>query len=657
MATFTASYSVTQADLNNGSIKDTASATGTNPPNIGGPVSATSNEVTVTATQNASLSIVKATTTTSVSHVSDSIPYTFTVTNTGNVTLTAVGVTDLPISPAGLTTSPVCTGLTSPTASCTSSSSTALAPGQVAHFTASYSVTQADLNNGSINDKSSATGTNPAPLGGTTTATSNEVTVTATQNPLLTSVKSSTTTSVTNVGDTISYQFVVTNAGNVTITNVGVTDNPVSPAGSLTSGPTCVSLANPTGTCSGSTVASLAPGQSATFSATYTVTQADLDNGSVSDTATASGTAPNDSPVTGDSNEVTVPVNQTPSISVSKTADPTTVSAVGQTVTYTFVVTNTGNVTLSNASVADVQTAPAGSLTSGPTCVSLANPTGTCSGSTASSLAPGQSATFTATYTVTQADLDNGTIKDTATASGTPPNSQTPVTGGGTATVDVTRISVVKSASPSAGVVAGSTTPIDYTLTVSNTGTSTTTAPITVTDAAPTGTTLVSGSPKCATGGPPDCTVAVSSTGTITWTIPAGVAPGASYTLTFSVTANASDATGTITNSATWSGPSCGTPVAPVTTDIARATTTTCPTNTTSTSVTSAPVTTPAVTTTTTTTAPPKTAVSTTPPIAFTGALLSEEWLASLAALALGATLMVIARTRRRTPKHAAPKK
>ena len=120
-------------------------------------------------TETGGLSIAKATTTSSVSHVGDSIPYTFTVTNTSNVTLTNVGVTDLPISPAGLTSSPVCTGLTSPTASCTSSSSTTLAPGQVATFTASYSVTQADLNNGSINDKSSAAGTNPPNIGGTVT--------------------------------------------------------------------------------------------------------------------------------------------------------------------------------------------------------------------------------------------------------------------------------------------------------------------------------------------------------------------------------------------------------------------------------------------------------------------------------------------------------
>ncbi len=95
-------------------------------------------------------------------------------------------------------------------------------------------------------------------------------------------------------------------------------------------------------------------------------------------------------------------------------------TTVGQTVTYHFTVTNTGNVALTNVHVTDTQTPPAGALASGPTCQSLATPTGTCTGSS-TSLAPGQSATFIATYTVTQADLDHGSINDSATATGTPP--------------------------------------------------------------------------------------------------------------------------------------------------------------------------------------------------------------------------------------------
>ena len=52
----------------------------------------------------------------------------------------------------------------------------------------------------------------------------NPATVTFTQEPALTIVKSSTTTSVTAVGQTVPYTFTVTNTGNVTMTDVAVTD-------------------------------------------------------------------------------------------------------------------------------------------------------------------------------------------------------------------------------------------------------------------------------------------------------------------------------------------------------------------------------------------------------------------------------------------------
>jgi hypothetical protein len=200
---------------------------------------------------------------------------------------------------------------------------------------------------------------------------------------------------------------------------------------------------------------------------------------------------------------------------------------------------------------------------------------------------------------------------------------------------------VVKSASPTTGVVAGSTTPIVYTLVATNSGTATTSAPVTIADSVPTGTTLVSGSPACVKGGPPACTVAVTGSN-IAWTIPAGVAPGASYTLTFSVTVNASDAAGSITNTAIWNGPGC----------VPAGNSMGCDTNTASTSVTAAPVTAPATVTPTTTPAPKPVAPVTAPAIAFTGALLSQEWMIGLGAVILGGMLVMLARLRRRKPKQ-----
>ncbi|WP_445083361.1 DUF7507 domain-containing protein, partial [Algoriphagus sp. oki45] len=76
-----------------------------------------------------------------------------------------------------------------------------------------------------------------------------------------------------NVGETISYTFTVTNTGNVTLNNIMVTD--------------------PLVTVSGGPI-SLAPGASdnTTFTATYVLTQDDIDAGYVVNTALAKGTSP-----------------------------------------------------------------------------------------------------------------------------------------------------------------------------------------------------------------------------------------------------------------------------------------------------------------------------------------------------------------------------
>ena len=566
-AVYTAVYTVSQADIDNGSVVDHATTQGTTP--TGGTVNATSNIVTVVVTRSPSLSIEKSANLSIVTAFEQTITYTFTVTNTGNTTLNNVGVTDMPVAPAGGVTA-TCQFLTSPADTC-SGATTTLLPGQIATFSGTYDVKQTDIDHGSIVDTSTATGT--PPTGPDVTAGSNTVTINAPDAPSVAISKSANLTTVTTEGEGITYTFTVTNTGNETLTDVGVTDNPVSPAGGVS--PTCQSLSSPSGPCSGATT-SLEPGQMAIFTATYAVTQADVDHGTIADTATATGTTPNDATVTGASDPVTIDVTQSPALSITKSASPTTVTMAGQTIDYTFTEVNTGNVTLIDVGVTDNPTGPAGAVT--PTCVSLSSPAGTCSGAS-TTLVPGQSATFTGTYTVTAADFAHGSMADTATTTGTPPSGGTTTVTSSPVTVEVTHISVVKSANQSGGVVAGTSTPIVYTLQVTNVGTAATTEPVVVTDAPPAGTSLVSGSPLC-TGGPPACAVELNGS-TITWTIPAGVVAGASYTLTFSVTADASHTNETITNTATWSGPSCGPSAA-----------TTCPTDSVGTTV-SAPSTTP----------------------------------------------------------------
>ena len=162
--------------------------------------------------------------------------------------------------------------------------------------------------------------------------------------------------------------------------------------------------------------------------------------------------------------------------------------------------------------------------------------------------------------TANQDACQGASVQVTVSANG--PGS--PVGGTGAASFVVT-----KSATPS-GVYAGSSTPITYTLTASNNGGGP--GGVTISDTAPTGTTLVSGSNSCPTVTPPAaCSTWVSGSSAY-WAM-TNVGPGASVAVTFQVTANSGDATGVISNTALWSGPGCTAAV-------------TCPTNTTTTTVT-----------------------------------------------------------------------
>ena len=158
------------------------------------------------------------------------------------------------------------------------------------------------------------------------------------------------------------------------------------------------------------------PGQTAVFTGTYTVTQADINHGSVVDHATTQGITPSSGTVNASSNTVTVSVTQSPSLTIAKSANPTTLTGVGETITYTF-----------DGPTRQRQPhwrrrdrpsrSPGGRAHHGPDCQGLSNPIGTCSGST-TALAPGQQAVFTATYVVTQADIDHGSVVDHATTQG-----------------------------------------------------------------------------------------------------------------------------------------------------------------------------------------------------------------------------------------------
>jgi uncharacterized repeat protein (TIGR01451 family) len=146
---------------------------------------------------------------------------------------------------------------------------------------------------------------------------------------------------LTDAGDTIAFTFTVTNTGVLPVSAISVSDPT---AGSIT-------CPNPT----------LATGASETCTAdnVYTVTEADEAAGSVTNTATASGVPPGTTIATGSppSSTTTPTESPRPLVSIIKTGVASggfgSPLLVGQTVSYTYLVTNIGNVSLTSVSVDD----------------------------------------------------------------------------------------------------------------------------------------------------------------------------------------------------------------------------------------------------------------------------------------------------------------
>jgi uncharacterized repeat protein (TIGR01451 family) len=225
---------------------------------------------------------------------------------------------------------------------------------------------------------------------------------------------------ITDAGDTITYTYVVTNSGNVSLSGVTPVDT----------GPTFNSQAA-SGTMGSFNLTAgtlpLAPGASATFTAVYTLSTLDVlhsagvANG-VANSATATGTAPGGGTVTSAPDTATTTIPAAPQITIVKTGtlDDTNGSVagqaeVGETVTYLYTVVNSGNVALTDVSINDVHEGAALPSTSfinetlvteGPL-GTPASTDATANDSVWSVLQPGATITFTYAHTVTQAEVDN----------------------------------------------------------------------------------------------------------------------------------------------------------------------------------------------------------------------------------------------------------
>ena len=492
--TYTVNYTATVANNATGTVGN--SVTATNPP--GGDPDPTCTSCTTGHPVNSvtSQTLVKQLTGQSATPavLGTVLSYSVTLTNTGTTTFASVTVSDPLLTPGSITCPNVL-----PAGTCV--------------LTGTHTVTQANVDAGQVVNIAISQG--PAcPTAGVGPNCSSTVTTPIAQTPALTLDKQAPTGSLT-VGSTLTYVVVATNSGNTTQTNVVVSDPMLTP--------------------SSATCATLAPGATCTLTGTYVVTQANVDAGQIVNTAQVVSTQV---PTPVEDTETT-PIAQTPALTIAKTAGtPTDVNGngltdAGDTIAYSFVVTNSGTVTVDNIAVNDLM------LSATPLACAI------------TTLAPGASTNCgPVTYTVTEADVQAGSVDNSATAQGTAPGgagvvsppdtTSTPTTGAGIA-------SVVKTSDPASGGTVSPGQTISYTLTTTVEGYPLTQA-LTLVDTLSANQTLVGvTSPG-----------AYACTGALTCVLPAGTAPG-SYAVTYTATVNA-NATGSVGNSVVASNPPGGDP-------------------------------------------------------------------------------------------------
>lgn len=494
VATVTGTHALTQGEINAGEATNTALATGSDPD--GTPVTDISDSanpgdgtgpddptVTPIARTNG-LSVVKTPSIASGAMEGDVITYSYLVTNTGNTDLTDVTLTDQHTSASGTVLLSLSGG----------GVIASLPAGQNVTLTATYTVTQDDIDAGLLlTNTVEATADGPAGTTGPTASDDALVELEA-EEPELEVLKTVRSQTGTAAGDTVVFEVTVENSGNVTITGVSLSDT-LRRANGVTITPAPVPVFE---SGDGGAASVLEVDEVWVYSVTYVLTQDDIDAGGITNSVTASGSAPSGAPVddvsdngTGDGNDPTaVLIPASPSLEAVKTITSGT-TEVGQTVQFLITVENTGNVTLTSVNIAtDTLTRADGtplSLTSGP---SFAGSDGT---SPAGTLAVGETASFEASYVLTQDDIDAGGIANTAVAAGSPPLGG-PVSdvsdddgpGDDPTVLTITaapEILMVKSLAPGFGPSFDTVDQVlDYTFTVTNEGNVTLTTPISVAD-------------------------------------------------------------------------------------------------------------------------------------------------------------------------------
>ena len=311
---------VTQADVDAGVVSNTATGSALTPggTSVGSNPSSTDTSIA----QSSTLDLVKSATVTDNNadgrtDLSDTIHWTFTVTNSGTTTLTSVVVSD-------------------PKAGAVSCPATTLAPeGSTACTAAPYTVTQADVDAGHVDNTATAGARNPS--GASVPSNPSTVSTPIAQRPNPYLAKSAAVSDVNgdfriDLGDVISWSFLVENTGTVSLDSIQVTD------------PTAGVVSCPTTT--------LAPGATTMCTtAPHIIDQADVDAGFVENTAFSTGHSAGAGTTRSNDSSTDTPVAQRSSLTMTKSAAVADVDGdgrtdLGDTIQWSFLVTDSGTTTL-----------------------------------------------------------------------------------------------------------------------------------------------------------------------------------------------------------------------------------------------------------------------------------------------------------------------
>lgn len=344
--TCTATHTIEQIDLDEGNHLNTATADS-------GQTAAVTDTAEVLFQQYPSVSLLKTITNTGPYKLGSTINYSLVATNTGNITLDNVTITDDKATITG----------------CTPANTSSLAPKATMTCNAEYVVTQLDVDNGSVINYAEVDSVQAVP------ATASE-TATIEQHPSLALTKIETSTGPYSVGDVISYEVKLTNDGTVTLTDAYITD----PGTTISS-------------CLPAMPATLAPNASMVCQVAHTVTQDDFDATHYMNTVYGNS----DQTPLKIVNAADIPFETHPILNIVKeetTLDP---YVVGNDLTYKITVSNGGDVTLNVVTLVDDMAILDSCLTTEVVPQPVTLPT---------RLPVGASFVCTAHHTITQSDID-----------------------------------------------------------------------------------------------------------------------------------------------------------------------------------------------------------------------------------------------------------